>query len=215
MESDYQPLGERTTLPTIKTTSDDNLSFLYNLGYNNTTISSCWKFYYNKKEKGMCNVCSHKIQMPRQVIKFFHMPYHKNKHYPSAHFIFTEPMEDIEANVLENIKEFLTTKSNKEKSQFIIPVCYKCFNDTKNYSAHSLIIKSQEVNYNKILTEELTDQQKQEKLEYNYQYKFNWYYHYGYCIFTKNAIKFCGCRSVPGTSVCHKHQEYIPPYYKT
>ena len=211
MDTVSQPSGERPTLSSIKTTSNDNFAFLYNLGYNNSIISNCWKKYYNKKEKGKCQVCFHKMQMPNPVIKFFRMPYHKNKHYPSAHFIFNEPIDDSVPNVWENIKEILTSKTNKEKTQLLIPVCYQCFSETKNYSAHSLIGKSQTINYNKVSQEELNEQQKQEKLEYNYQYQFNWYYHYGYCVYTENAIKFCGCRNTPGTMVCPKHEGYQPP----
>lgn len=211
METVSRPLEERPTLPSIKTTSDGNFSFLYNLGYNNSIISNCWKKYYTKKEKGRCQVCCHKMQMPKQVIKFFRMPYHKNKHYPPGHFIFNEPVEETDPNVWENIKEFLKTKSNKEKTQLLIPVCYQCYNDTTNYSAHSLIEKSQIINYNKVSQEELNEQQKQEKLEYNYQYQFNWYYHHGYCVYTENSVKFCGCRCIPETMVCPKHQEYQLP----
>ena len=202
---------ERPTLPSIKTTSDENFAFLYQLGYNNATISNCWKKFYNKKEKGRCQVCFHKMEMPKQVIKFFKMPYHKNKHYPPGHFIFNEPVDETDPNVWENIKAFLDTKSNNYKTKLLIPVCYQCFNDTKNYTAHSLIEKSQTVNYNKVSQDELNDQQKQEKIEYNYQYQFNWYHHYGYCVYTENAVKFCGCRNVPGTLTCPKHQEYQIP----
>lgn len=211
MDTIYQPSGERPTLPSIKTSNDDNLSFLYNLGYNNATISSSWKKYYNKKEKGKCQVCYHKVQMPKPVIKFFRLPYHKNKHYPPAHFIFNEPINDTEPDVWENIKVFLVSKSNKEKTKLLIPVCYQCFNDSKNYSAYSLINKSEEMNFNKIPQEELTELQKQAKLEYNYQYQFNWYNHYGYCVYTENAVKFCGCRCDSGTIVCPKHQGYVLP----
>jgi len=201
----------RPTLPSIKTSNDENISNLYKLGYTNIVIANCWKKYFNKKEKGKCQVCNHKLQIPKQVVNFYKLPYRKNKSYPPAHFIFNEAIEDNTPELWESIKQYLSTKSNQDKMNLLIPICYECYNQSTNYSAHSLISKSEEINFNKLDNETLNEQQIQAKLEYNYSYQFNWYKHYGYCIYTKNAVKFCGCRSNLDSITCSKHIDYQVP----